>query len=258
MAPEEFKRKLSAILSADVEGYSRLMGEDEDATIRTLTTYRELMSTLVQKYRGQVVASPGDNLLAEFGSVVDAVPNDARRSAFLAPRASGHLAKPVASGIPRERRRHHLGVTQRQQRDPCMALGDLKDASGRRGRAEGQPDHAHSLGPSALPIILPFLSSTNVVGNALTSNQAPTSALESKRAVNDSLYLLKNDFTCASVSCELIATITKFLSLNLRCNFCIDGISITHGGHHVAQKLRKTTLPRKSDKLTVLPKTSLS
>ncbi len=73
MAPEEFKRKLTAILSADVEGYSRLMGEDEDATIRTLTSYRELMSTLIEKRQGRVVDSPGDNLLAEFGSVVDAV-----------------------------------------------------------------------------------------------------------------------------------------------------------------------------------------
>lgn len=73
MNTESFKRKLTAILSADVEGYSRLMGEDEDATIRTLTAYRELMSTLIQKHRGRVVDSPGDNLLAEFLSVVDAV-----------------------------------------------------------------------------------------------------------------------------------------------------------------------------------------
>ena len=73
MSQEGFKRKLTAILSADVEGYSRLMGEDEDATIRTLTAYRELMSTLIQKHRGRVVDSPGDNLLAEFLSVVDAV-----------------------------------------------------------------------------------------------------------------------------------------------------------------------------------------
>jgi adenylate cyclase len=73
MTEESFKRKLTAILSADVEGYSRLMGEDEDATIRTLTAYRELMSTLIQKHRGRVVDSPGDNLLAEFLSVVDAV-----------------------------------------------------------------------------------------------------------------------------------------------------------------------------------------
>jgi adenylate cyclase len=73
MTQETYKRKLSAILSADVEGYSRLMGEDEDATIRTLTSYRELMTTLINKHRGRVVDSPGDNLLAEFSSVVDAV-----------------------------------------------------------------------------------------------------------------------------------------------------------------------------------------
>src|SRR5207249_2811630 len=67
------ERKLTAILSADVKGYSRLMGEDEEATIRTLTAYREVMTTLIQQQRGRVVDSPGDNLLAEFASVVDAV-----------------------------------------------------------------------------------------------------------------------------------------------------------------------------------------
>jgi adenylate cyclase len=73
MTQEGYQRKLTAILSADVEGYSRLMGADEDATIQTLTTYRELMTTLIHKHRGRVVDSPGDNLLAEFSSVVDAV-----------------------------------------------------------------------------------------------------------------------------------------------------------------------------------------
>src|SRR5712692_2271240 len=72
-SPARIERKLAAILSADVKGYSRLMGEDEVATIRTLTTYREVMSTLIRQYRGRVVDSPGDNLLAEFASVVDAV-----------------------------------------------------------------------------------------------------------------------------------------------------------------------------------------
>ena len=67
------ERKLAAIFSTDVAGYSRLMGEDEEATIRTLTAYRELISSLIQHYRGRVVDSPGDNLLAEFVSVVDAV-----------------------------------------------------------------------------------------------------------------------------------------------------------------------------------------
>ncbi len=66
-------RKLAALLSADVEGYSRLMGEDEAATVHTLTAYRAVIQTLVQEHRGRVVDSPGDNVLAEFASVVDAV-----------------------------------------------------------------------------------------------------------------------------------------------------------------------------------------
>ena len=73
MEKEGFKRKLTAILSADVEGYSRLMGENEEATIRTLTTYRNAIAKLVQQYRGRVVDSPGDNILCEFTSAVDAV-----------------------------------------------------------------------------------------------------------------------------------------------------------------------------------------
>jgi adenylate cyclase len=67
------ERKLAAIFSADVKGYSRLMGEDEEATIRTLTAYREVMTTLIQQHRGRVIDSPGDNLLAEFASAVEAV-----------------------------------------------------------------------------------------------------------------------------------------------------------------------------------------
>ena len=67
------ERKLTAILSADVKGYSRLMGDNEEATIRTLTAYRAVMTTLIQQHRGRVVDSPGDNLLAEFASAVDAV-----------------------------------------------------------------------------------------------------------------------------------------------------------------------------------------
>jgi adenylate cyclase len=73
MAEQEFKRKLSAILYADVKGYSRLIGDDEDATISTLTAYREVMGELIQKYRGRVVHGSGDSLLAEFISVIDAV-----------------------------------------------------------------------------------------------------------------------------------------------------------------------------------------
>jgi len=73
MPQEGFKRKLTAILSADAVGYSRLMAEDEAATVTTLATYREVMSSLIKQHRGRVVDSPGDNVLAEFASVVDAV-----------------------------------------------------------------------------------------------------------------------------------------------------------------------------------------
>src|SRR6478672_9839868 len=67
------QRKLAAIFSTDVAGYSRRMGDDEEATIRTLIAYRAVISSLIQHHRGRVVDSPGDNLLAEFASVVDAV-----------------------------------------------------------------------------------------------------------------------------------------------------------------------------------------
>jgi adenylate cyclase len=69
MAEEGFKRKLTAIFSADAVEYSRLMGEDEEATVSTLTAYREVLSTLIQQHNGKVLDSPGDNLLAEFVSV---------------------------------------------------------------------------------------------------------------------------------------------------------------------------------------------
>ena len=73
MTEQGFKRKLAAILSADVEGYSRLMGDDEDKTVQTLTTYRDVISSLIKDHKGRVVDSPGDNILAEFVSVVNSL-----------------------------------------------------------------------------------------------------------------------------------------------------------------------------------------
>jgi len=67
------ERRLAAILSADVEGYSRLVEDDDEATVRTLTRYRDLMRESIEAHHGRVVDAPGDNLLAEFRSVVDAV-----------------------------------------------------------------------------------------------------------------------------------------------------------------------------------------
>jgi adenylate cyclase len=67
------ERKLTAILCADVFGYSRLMGENEEATLRTLSSHRKLIDSLIDQHHGRFVNSAGDSVLAEFASVVNAV-----------------------------------------------------------------------------------------------------------------------------------------------------------------------------------------
>jgi adenylate cyclase len=71
--PEDTERRLAAILSADVVSYSRLMAEDEAATVRTLSDYREEIGLLVRQHRGRVVDTAGDSLLAEFPAATEAV-----------------------------------------------------------------------------------------------------------------------------------------------------------------------------------------
>jgi len=73
LGTNQIVRKLAAILSTDVKGYSRLMGDDEMATVETITRYRKLISESVETHHGRVVDAPGDNLLAEFVSAVDAL-----------------------------------------------------------------------------------------------------------------------------------------------------------------------------------------
>ena len=73
MASKRTQRKLTAILSADVVGYSRLMGADEEATIEILTAYRKIFLSHIESHRGRVVDARGDAILAEFPAVVDAV-----------------------------------------------------------------------------------------------------------------------------------------------------------------------------------------
>jgi len=73
MANESYKRKISAILSADVVGFSRLMGDNEAATVSTLKAYQETVAIIIKQHHGRIIDSPGDNLLAEFASVVNAV-----------------------------------------------------------------------------------------------------------------------------------------------------------------------------------------
>ena len=73
MAENATLRRLTAILSMDVKGYSKLMGEDDESTVDTITTYRKIITELIQKHHGRVVDTPGDNILAEFGSALNAV-----------------------------------------------------------------------------------------------------------------------------------------------------------------------------------------
>src|SRR6516162_5508988 len=67
------ERKLAAIFAADVEGYSRLMGQDEVGTLRTLTAYRVIIDRLIASHRGRIFNTAGDSLVADFASAVDAV-----------------------------------------------------------------------------------------------------------------------------------------------------------------------------------------
>src|SRR5262245_6110273 len=73
MADPSSRRKLAAILSADVVGYSSLMAANEAATVETLKAYRDIIARLVVRRGGRVVNAPGDALLAEFPSAVEAV-----------------------------------------------------------------------------------------------------------------------------------------------------------------------------------------
>jgi TolB-like protein/class 3 adenylate cyclase len=112
--PIETKRRLAAIFAADVEGYSRLMGADEVATLAALTARREILDGLIATYGGRIANTAGDSVLAEFGSAVDAV-----RCAM---EAQGALAK-ANSTLPETRQiNFRIGV---HVGDVMVRAGDL-------------------------------------------------------------------------------------------------------------------------------------
>ena len=92
--PIDTERRLVAILAADVEGYSRLMGADEVATLQALTERRVILDGLISAHRGRIANTAGDSVLAEFVSAVDAVQ--------CAVEAQAELAK-ANLGLPAER-----------------------------------------------------------------------------------------------------------------------------------------------------------
>jgi adenylate cyclase len=74
MNDDRVERWLAAIMAADVAGYSRLMGEDEEGTLATLKAIGcELADPKIAEHRGRIVKTTGDGALVEFHSVVDAV-----------------------------------------------------------------------------------------------------------------------------------------------------------------------------------------
>ena len=99
---ESANRRLAAILCGDVQGYSRMMGTDEQATLRALKGCHEVMRRLVAAHRGRVVNAPGDSVLAEFASIVDAV--------SCAAAIQGELGSRNAAAAPEARMAFRLGV----------------------------------------------------------------------------------------------------------------------------------------------------
>ena len=69
----DLRRRLAAIVVADVAGYSRLTGQNEELTLATLKAYREIIDGLIARHEGRVFGSAGDSVLAEFASPVEAV-----------------------------------------------------------------------------------------------------------------------------------------------------------------------------------------
>ena len=102
MGANSVEHKLVAVLSADAVGYSRLMGEDEEATVRLLDTCRRRIDRLIDTFRGRLVDAPGDNVLAEFPSAVGSV-----RCALEIQRA---LAEENASLTPDRRMPFRIGI----------------------------------------------------------------------------------------------------------------------------------------------------
>jgi adenylate cyclase len=112
--PIEVNRRLVAVFAADVEGYSRLMGSDEVGTLKGLTERRAILDKTITQHRGRIANTAGDSVLAEFGSVVDAVQ--------CAVAAQAALAGANASLSPDKRINFRIGI---HVGDVMVRAGDL-------------------------------------------------------------------------------------------------------------------------------------
>ena len=129
MGPQEHRveRRLAAIFAADVAGYSRLMGQDEVGTLRTLTACREIMDRLIVEHGGRIANTAGDSVLAEFPSAVDAV-----QCAVQIQNALAQMSQDRSQGMPpaipyRDSRRRCDGPWRRfawRQGEHCCAISE--------------------------------------------------------------------------------------------------------------------------------------
>ena len=141
---DEGERRLAAILSADVSGYSKLMGDDERATVRTLTDYRSVFSEHIERHKGRVVDTAGDSVLAVFNSVVEAVQCAVNVQSELATRNSA---------LAEERRMHfRVGINLGDviEQDDGTIYGDGVKYRGQAGES-GTARRHHCLGHRVRP-----------------------------------------------------------------------------------------------------------
>ena len=142
------KRRLTTLLCADVEGYSRLMEADEAGTLATLRRYRDAMATLIERHDGHIVNTWGDAIIAEFPSVLEAVKSAVETQQEISS-YNGGLPEPqrMIAGAKRSRRRapgprprrapaarRATSARSQSERADCGPTGDTSGGAGVWGK----------------------------------------------------------------------------------------------------------------------------
>jgi len=158
--PTDTKRKLVAIFAADVEGYSSLMEADEVGTLQDLTERRAILDGLIASHRGRIANTAGDSVLAEFGSVVDAVAVRGRSSGGVC--QSQHRL--VAGASPQLPYRHPRRRYHGQGRRPLRRWSEYrcKAANNRQRRRRCISGAAHDHVRKILPYVFVDLGAQHV------------------------------------------------------------------------------------------------
>ncbi|MCF8034969.1 MAG: tetratricopeptide repeat protein [Desulfarculaceae bacterium] len=234
MSPEAFPRRLSAILSADAAGYSRLMRDDEDATVHTITAYRAAMTGLIQRYRGRVVDSPGDNLLAEFTSVADAVKCAVEIQRELAGRNAGlpdrrrmpfRIGLNLGDVLEQGERIYGDGVNVAARMESLAEEGGICASGAVYDAVEGKIDVEYEfVGEKSVKNIDKPVRVYRVFARPLDPAQAPSQEPEAALAQKPSIAVLpfanmsaeaELEYFCDGISEDVITTLSKLPDLDV-------------------------------------------